>query len=259
LKPGHVACADGTVGWDGSANVASLPGRRAPLQPWDLGEIEDFYPGTYRFWYLRRDGWLLSMQPLGFASGVPTPPVRNGMQTSLADVLTSANGFLPDALEANRAGRLSERQVRTLGRAEKAVHWQAPMISIGLIAAAPAFWFYGYLQSALVCGGIGIATFVKLLRQPALSRMDRDLADGRVLVIEGEIHKVYARKFSAASLLMGSERPYSEGYNYAIGSEQFPVSEKAYHALVDGVACRLYYLPRSKRVVNIEPCAPIPR
>ncbi len=256
LKPGRVAWGDGTVAWNGSAYVALLPGRHAPLEPWDQNTIEDFYPGPYRFWYHRRDGWLLSMQPLSLPQGVAVPNLPGGMHTSLADVLANANGFLPEALEANRTGRLSAQQRHTLAQREKRSQRLAPVISIGMIASSPAFWYFGLLQASLVFGVLGIISFVQLLRAPIQSAMDKDLAEGRVLIVEGAARKSNGGKFSWMGLVAGSDNPYNENYYYAVGQERFPVAEKAYHALVDGMPCRLYYLPRSKAVINIEPLTP---
>jgi hypothetical protein len=244
LKPGHVAAVDGTIAWDRHAYVALLPGRRRPLQPWDYTAIADCPPGPYRLWYLRRGGWLLSIQPLspGFATG----------RTALIDALANANGLLPDALDANRAGRLGEQQVRGLARAEKSrARWRL-VLSIGFIAAAPAFWYYGDLYLSLLCGGLGLYLYVQSLREPSRSALDKDLADGRVLAVEGGARKAHRRTYSLLGSIVGGDGT-ADFYSYDIAGQRFPVSETAYHALVDDVPYRFYYLPRSKTLVNIEP------
>ncbi len=245
LKPGHVVAADGTIAWDRHAYVALLPGRRHPLQPWDYAAIDDCPPGPYRLWYLRRGGWLLSIQSLGSADA------RAG-QAALIDALANANGFLPAALDTNRAGRLSEQQARGLAHAEKSrERWQVA-ISIGFIAAAPAFWYYGVLKPALLCAAAGLILFVQSLRQPSRSALDKDLADGRVLSVEGGARKAHRRTSSLLGSIAGGDGT-TDSYYYDIAGQRFSVSATAYHALVDDVPYRFYYLPRSKTIINIEP------
>ncbi|MGI8855360.1 MAG: hypothetical protein ACR2JW_06390 [Thermomicrobiales bacterium] len=245
LKPGHVVAADGTIAWDRHAYVALLPGRRHPLQPWDYAVIDDCPPGPYRLWYLRRGGWLLSIQSLGSADA------RAG-QAALIDALANANGLLPAALDTNRAGRLSEQQARGLAHAEKSrQRWQLA-ISIGFIAVAPAFWYYGALKPALLCGAAGLFLYVQSLLQPTRSALDKDLADGRVLTVEGGARKAHGHTHSLLGSIAGGDGT-ADYYYYDIAGQRFSVSETAYHALVDDVPYRFYYLPRSKTIINIEP------
>jgi hypothetical protein len=248
LKPGHVTYADGTIVWDRHAYVALLPGRRTPLQSWDGSLIEGFLPGPYRLWYLRRGGWLLALQPLGTTTATGQADERMAIIAALAN----ANGFLPDALDANRTGHLSERQAHGLARAEKSrAIWQL-VIGIGLIAAAPAFWFYGYLYESLLCGGAGLYVYVQSLLRPAHSALDAELAEGRVLAVDGSARKAHRRTFSLIASIAGGNGS-ADSYWYEIAGQRFPVSETAYHALVEGVPYRFYYLRRSKTLVNIEP------
>ena len=89
---------------------------------------------------------------------------------ALIDALANANGLLPDALDTNRAGRLSEQQARGLAHGEKArTRWQLA-IGIGFIAVAPAFWYYGDLDPALLCGAAGLLLYVQSLRRPSRQR-----------------------------------------------------------------------------------------
>lgn len=251
LNPGHVAAMEGTIAWDRHAYVALLPGRRRPLQPWDTAAIENCLPGPYRFWYLRRGGWLLSLQPLPLGVTNVRPGQADG-RTALIDALANANGFLPDALDANRSGRLSERQAGGLARAEKSrTRWRF-IICFGLIAVAAAFWYYGDYYPSLLATGAGLALYVQALRQPSRSALDKDLADGRVLIVEGGARKAHRRTFSFLASAAGGDGT-ADSYYYDIAGQRFAVSETAYHALVDGVPYRFYYLPRSTTLVNIEP------
>lgn len=251
LKPGHVAAMNGTIAWDRHAYVALLPGRRRPLQPWDTAIIEDCPPGPYRFWYLRRGGWLLSIQPLPL-DATNARPGQAGGRMALIDALANANGLLPDALDANRAGRLSTQQAGGLARAEVSrARWRL-IIGIGLITVAAAFLYYRDFYPSLLFGVAGLSLYVQSLREPSRSPLDKDLADGRVLAVEGGARKAHRRTFSLLGSIAGGDGT-ADFYYYDIAGQRFPVSETAYHALVDGVAYRFYYLPRSKTLVNIEP------
>jgi hypothetical protein len=249
LKPGHVATAEGTIAWDRHAYVALLPGRRRPLQPWDYTAIDGCPPGPCRLWYLRRGGWLLSLQSLVAADAHVG---QMGEDAALIGALANANGFLPAALDTNRAGRLGEQQARGLARGERARAFWRLVISIGFIAVVPAFWYYGNLKSALLCAVAGLLLYVQSLREPSRSALDKDIADGRVLAVEGKARKAHRRTYSLLGSIAGGSGT-TDFYSYDIAGQRFPVSETAYHALVDDVPYRFYYLPRSRTIINIEP------
>ena len=253
LQPGRARYADGVIAWDGDGYVARLRGRRAPLGPWDGEPIENLRPGPYRFWFLPRGGWLLSAQPLGGWSAAPTGP--DGARISLLGVLASANGFRLAALAANRDGRLDAEQAQGLACQEKRAEIVALIVGIGLIAATPAFWYVGQADIAVLCGIAGVATYIGVLRRPARTALDKDLAAGRVACVEGTARKMLQRKFSLVGLL-ADEGATNEIYSYDIAGTRFVVSETAYHALVDDLPYRAYYLPRSATLLNLEPLTP---
>ena len=69
---------------------------------------------------------------------------------------------------------------------------------------------------------------------------------------KGSARKTHRRTFSLLISIAGGSGT-ADSYSYDIAGQRFPVSETAYHALVDGVPYRFYYLPRSKTLINIEP------
>ena len=73
-----------------------------------------------------------------------------------------------------------------------------------------------------------------------------------MLAVEGSARKAHRRTSSLLENIAGGDGT-TDYYSYDIAGQRFPVSETAYHALVDGVPYRFYYLPRSKTIVNIEP------
>jgi hypothetical protein len=68
----------------------------------------------------------------------------------------------------------------------------------------------------------------------------RDLAEGRVTVLEGPVTKRLETNDNSTS------------YRYCIHGEEFPVSRGAYDRLTEGLVYRLYATPRSTYLVNVE-------
>ena len=74
-----------------------------------------------------------------------------------------------------------------------------------------------------------------------------DLIDRTVLIREGRVES------SEHELLRRNGKDPVENYYFHFKSEKFPVSRKAFKALDCGAAYYLYVLPRSRRLVAVEP------
>jgi len=74
-----------------------------------------------------------------------------------------------------------------------------------------------------------------------------DLIDRVVLIREGRVES------SEHELLRKNGKDPVENYYFHFKSEKFPVSRKAFKALDCGAAYYLYVLPRSRRLVAVEP------
>lgn len=74
-----------------------------------------------------------------------------------------------------------------------------------------------------------------------------DLIDRTVLIREGRVES------SEHELLRKNGKDPVENYYFHFKSEKFPVSRKAFKALDCGAAYYLYVLPRSRRLVAVEP------
>ncbi len=74
-----------------------------------------------------------------------------------------------------------------------------------------------------------------------------DLIDRVVLIREGRIES------SEHEVLRKNGKDPLENYFFHFKSEKFPVSRKAFLALDCGAAYYLYFLPRSRRLVAVEP------
>lgn len=115
-------------------------------------------------------------------------------------------------------------------------------------------------------GVIWIIDGVKNLVKDSFSLL-RDILGGEVAVAEGPARKEYDgrhyaslwhRLFNSIWFFSVDQRAqYLEAFKgthfYMLDGQRFIVSQKGYAALTEGPSYRLYYVPRSKRLVNIEP------
>jgi hypothetical protein len=232
LAQGAIMQADGQVTFLARhGSVAQAAGE--PLSGIDDGKAVGLVPGMYRFWYLPRSRRVLSAeQQTLFEPGAS----RADLQAALA----RANGFRLEDLERNRLGWISTRQrtvlvrqmlgllVSTVAVVSGAV-WQLPL----LIQSSP----WGYLLLAAVLAGLIF---------PARRRW-LEVREGRVAALEGEVQP---------------EEVDWDGvsYAYVLDQQRFRVDSVAYRVLIPGRRYRLYYLPRGKQLVSIEPLPwPTPR
>ncbi|MGI8689707.1 MAG: hypothetical protein ACR2M3_14120 [Thermomicrobiales bacterium] len=273
LLAGTIRQADGVIIWHGNEHLALLSGGPTQLPTWTLDRTVALSPGAYHFFFLPfqysgwissdrvEGGWLLSAAPQSAAStgadfaGAPSAASPSPFLQTLA----AANGFHADALDANRAGRLTEAQTRTLARTFR--HRRGQWVLIGLfflLGSAGAFstqgvtWRNGW---ALVFAAAG-ALFVLSAIWPGPRASNRDLADSRVVTLEGWVRRivVIADTSGGGGQTQG---PPHDLYYYQIANQRFAVAGvAAYDALDERLPYRLYYLPRTRQLVNLEPIAP---
>ncbi len=82
-----------------------------------------------------------------------------------------------------------------------------------------------------------VTTLVKMEATPGL-------LGGKVVAVEGVVQKTLRQTFG---------RGASIHYYYKLGNQTWLVTPEAYRALVEGLAYRVYFLPRGKQLVGIEP------
>jgi hypothetical protein len=240
LSTGLLVQTPGQVVWRARRYVAQIPGHTLYFAP-----PLNLPPGDYRFFYLPHSRWLLAAESFGRADPTQT------IQPYLA-VLARANHFSLDALAANRQGQLSAAQRKTQ------IHNLAFVaLSLGLMSA-----FFGvliffvwrtYLAGDNPLGGT-IALTLLLLFFPTTAFLIAarhgfsfsaivDLREGRVAVTEGVVRKTMVYLSNSKESL----------YYYRINRLRFPVSEAGYDALIANRPYRVYYLPRSKILLSLEP------
>jgi hypothetical protein len=154
--------------------------------------------------------------------------------------------FPQDALEANRGGRLTEPQRRNLrgqsrGFRRAELQFAALSAVIGLLV-----WFAeGPAKYATIKPIVGIAFLIVagLLVVGSFVGVDSltwDLRDGRVESVEGAITK---------TRVSGRE---TSSYYFHVAGTRVTVSRFAYGAAPDAGMVKVYYLPHSHHLVNME-------
>jgi hypothetical protein len=159
----------------------------------------------------------------------------------------TANPFPADALEPNRGGILTETQRQNLRALAADQHRNARTIAAFLAAGAMIVWFLARPDTPLVeRGGIAggallIAACLVVRSVTGSDALSRDLEDAQVTSAEGAIGK---RRVS-------NGRARSQ-YYLAAGDRSFRIGRDTYDWLPLAGRVRVFFLPRSRKVVNIE-------
>ena len=158
--------------------------------------------------------------------------------------------YHPDALEANRAGRLTDGQRRAFAAYDRS--WRRGEVGLALVfvvLAALVLTATGPAPNASLRPVAGAAFLVLALAvaihaMPARDPLARDLRTGRIESLESAMEK---HTFSAASGSSASTSHYLD-----IGDRHFEVGSAEYEAAPQAAIVRVYFLPQSHRVVNLE-------
>jgi hypothetical protein len=228
LRAGAIEHASGDVVWTGGRFRSSLLERSLAL-PWDgLG------PGSYQFYYLPRLGLVVSAEVL--QQNTPAQQV-DLLNTAFAQILK----FNPEALADFRTGSLGIDRGPQLRMAWSAPGWEllATLVVFVIFVAAVNLYPTSQVNDVLCVANLAAAGFFLVAAYGSLRRTI-DLWGGQVLTVEGAVKK---QKFSGAR---------SSSYYYHLGNLTFEVPVAAYHAMLEGQHCRLYYLPRTRRLIALE-------
>jgi hypothetical protein len=163
--------------------------------------------------------------------------------------------FQQDALDANRRGMLSDRQLRGF-RAMSASNRRSALSTAALLAggalligffASPTAPIVTRTLLTFIC--LAIAVFLAVRAVTGADALTRDLRRNRVESVEGAIGK---RRLAA------SGGPAATAYFLDVGEATFKVAAATYRAAPDAGFVRLYFLPRSRKIVNWERLANAP-
>jgi hypothetical protein len=159
------------------------------------------------------------------------------------------DAFLPDGLAANSSGHLSDAQrqgLRILARAEHKSELAGAVgcVVLGvvlLVAAGPASpaWF----RPLIAIASFAIAAFLVFRAISGDDALTRDLRSGRVASVEGAIGKHVRERHS----WRGSG---ARTYYLDVAGQTLEAQPSMYAAAPDAGCVRVFFLPRSHRVVN---------
>ena len=154
-----------------------------------------------------------------------------------------------DALEANRGGRLTDTQRADWksydrGWRKNELVGAGICVVLGAILLNAAFGRSGSPSQLLLGLAFLVGAAVFLARGVLnLDPLAADLRAGRVDSVEGAVAK---------SLGYTSGRSVSQTYFAEVDGKRFTIHQRTYEALPAAGIVRLFYLPRSRRVVNFE-------
>jgi|SRR5579859_1050082 len=232
VHSGQVERATGHVEWKGGRYRAQVPDRVLDLTAFNLAA------GSYDFSYLPVSGRVVAAELA--AADTPTQA-----EDELRHALAVANHFNLDDLPAYRDGRQGPGTFRRLRAMWSTAGWLLPagfvliMIFVYAVAADPnsglapltflagMFLFLWGLGSAI--GDIG---------------RTRDVLGGKVRSARGEVGKFTRVTHGRYATTL---------YYYTLNGQNWRVSPEAYRALIEGQRYQIYYLPRTKALVGIEP------
>jgi hypothetical protein len=167
--------------------------------------------------------------------------------SSLEEALMRAGAFHPDDLEENHAGCLSPAQKRWL--VLEAAFWLTLAgLELGLAGMLWIFYFQRHIQTVLLLGltwGLLLMIIASICIHEAWPILE-ELRDGRVEDIAGTLSK----HVSFLRTRTGGRMPScsAEIHNHIFG-----IAPSTYNALIDHQSYRLFYTPKNRTLVNIEP------
>lgn len=253
----------GTIVQHGREQVAVLVDGRT----WNLEvsrnvcrEARQLPPGAYTFFAVRLPvPASCDRRPMGGDGAwlLAGKPVRSGSQTgssiepTLLQTLATTNGFLVEALPDNRAGRLSPQQADAVAAQFRGKTRWTVWLGVAAIVIGGLLWLpLTTPEPDQEWVGLGLAVVGLLVVAyslgPGRARQTADIASGSVSVYEGAVRPT-------RTLSQDDAQPFF----YQACTERFSVSQSAFEALDGRYRYRLYYLPWTRQMVNIEPIGPL--
>jgi hypothetical protein len=158
--------------------------------------------------------------------------------------------FPQDALEDNRAGRLTQTQRRGFsgqarGFRKAELQFAVILTIIGLLvwfAAGPAKYATAKPLIGIAC--LVIAGFLVVRSFVGADNLTQDLRSGRVEAVEGAITKTSVTAHSRGSS--------STRYYFNVAGTKVNVWRDAYQTAPEAGMVKIYYLPHSHELVNME-------
>ena len=165
--------------------------------------------------------------------------------------MTDMTAFTPAALEANQSGRLSDdqrKQWRSVSRGNRKgeLSIAAVLVVIGLLVAfAPGPAKYATVKPIIGAVCLVIAAVLVLRAVTGTDSITEDVRAGRVESVDGAITKAHITTH-------GSRGSSTTTHYFDVAGKRMEVWMSMYEAAPDAGYVRVYYMPRSRRVVNFE-------
>lgn len=210
------------------------------------GESNGLLPGAmYQIFYLEESGFCLSA-----SEPRPTSPFQ--VQSALNDILCSANGFSAEDLLANQNDEVTfSQRKKPLASALTG----AMIVLLFLLFLVP-FLLQPFSRD-LRLSSIAVALIVILVGIfPFIG--STMLLNGLIETAFPKLQQVQGKAHKTIRVSKGKNRTIH--YYYVINEHKFEISKTAYTALIDELEYRIYYLPRTKKLISIEhiPSRPAP-
>ena len=157
-----------------------------------------------------------------------------------------ASPFPADTLVANQAGKLTDAQRNLYRGADRSVRKTELYLAVGAIvigllvvtSSGPATNAAFRPLIAVIC--VVVAAVLVFRATLAPDSLSRDLAAGSVVTVDGAV------------LRSSREGKNTEWFYLDVAGQRFEVPRSVYNASPEAGYVRVYYLPRSKKVVNLE-------
>ncbi len=164
--------------------------------------------------------------------------------------MTDTSAFLPAALDANQSGRLSDDQRKqwrgvSRGTRKGELSFALLLVVIGaLVAFAPGPAKYATVKPIIGAVCVVIAAILVLRSVTGTDSVTEDVRAGRVESVDGAITKAHITSHGRQSSITT--------YYFDVAGKRMEVGKAAYDAAPDAGYVRVFYMPRSRRVVNFE-------
>jgi len=203
--------------------------------------IGGLLPGLrYTVFHLEESGFVLSAEQMGAMS---EPAVKSALQT----VLMQVNRFTFEDLQANKQGEITpaQRTRALLGASGMLLFIIVPLL-VGGAVFVPLLndGFTGETIFPMLFMG-GMIVLFMAIGLYSFTRIALDVMDGAPQVLKGT-----GRKHSETRSTGKSRRT---DYYYIIGGTRIQVTQVAYTAFIDDLEYNIYFLPRTKKLLSIEP------
>jgi hypothetical protein len=164
--------------------------------------------------------------------------------------MSDQSPFPQDALEANRAGALTPQQRQDFRRQARGFRKAELQFAVILTIIGLLVWFaegparYATVKPLIGIACLVIAGFLVVRSFLGADSLTHDLRSGRVESVEGAITKT--------SITSHGKSGTSTRHFFEVAGTRVNVWRDAYNAAPDAGMVRIYYLPHSHELVNME-------